>query len=86
MALATAVSMGGLAIAALLCLARLVAADTVADRIVALDSALIVISGGIAIHGVRTGTDAYSRLLFVTVLMGFIGTVAVARFVERRGS
>ncbi len=82
----TTVTLAVLGTAAALCAVRALLGKTLADRIVALDSALIMVAAGIAVHTVRIGSNAYLRLLFVTALMGFVGTVAVARFIEGRRS
>jgi multicomponent Na+:H+ antiporter subunit F len=85
MTIVVAICLGLLAIAGFLCIARLVAAETVADRIVALDVLLGVVVTGIATGAVATGDGVLLGLLVVTALLGFVATVTVARFVERRG-
>jgi multicomponent Na+:H+ antiporter subunit F len=80
----TSIALGGLAISVAMCLLRVLVGKTIADRIVALDSILIMISCGIAVYSVRTKNPSFLGLLLVAALMGFIGTVAVARFIERR--
>lgn len=74
-----------LTLAALLCMVRLVAGPTLADRVFALDALLIVgaISIGVWTAGTRRGT--YIEALLVVALVAFIGTTTVARFIERRG-
>jgi multicomponent Na+:H+ antiporter subunit F len=81
----TSVALGGLGISAAICLYRALVGRTIADRIVALDSTLIVISSGISVYSVRTKNPSFLGLLLVAALMGFIGTVAVAILIERRG-
>lgn len=76
----------GLGLAALMCLVRLVRGPTVPDRIVALDALLIVVVSGIAVGSAVDGEGDYLALLLAVSLLGFVGTVTVARFVERRGS
>jgi multicomponent Na+:H+ antiporter subunit F len=83
--LATDVAFAVLALSALLCTARLVRGSSLADRIVALDALLVVIVSGIAVHAARTGEGTYLDVLVVVALLGFVGTVTVARFIERRG-
>ncbi len=86
MSTVTAAAFAMLAVSALLCLARLVRGRSVADRIVALDLLLIVTVSGIAVAAVATGSGAFLDVLVVAALLGFIGTVTVARYVERRGA
>lgn len=69
-----------------LCMVRLVRGASLADRIIALDSLLIVIVMGVAVNAARTGRGTFIDLLLVASLIAFIGTVTVARFIERRGA
>ena len=81
-----ALAFGGLVLAALLCVVRLVRGTSVADRIVALDLLLVVTVSGIAVTAAATGSGAFLDALVVAALLGFIGTITVARFMERRGA
>ena len=76
----------GLSVAALLVLVRLVRGPTVPDRIVALDVLLQIVVAGIAVGAAVTRDGIYVTVLVAVALLGFVGTVTVARFVERRGS
>lgn len=82
----TTIALAGLAVAAALCVARLVRPGSIAERIVALDALLVVLVSGIAVNTARTGSGTYLDLLVVASLLGFVGTVTVARFVEGRGA
>ena len=82
----TAICLAGLALATLLCLVRLVAGPSVPDRIVALDTVLFLVASGVAVGAARTGEGTYLNILLVVSLLGFVGTVTTARFVERRKS
>lgn len=76
-----------LALAGLLAMLRLVRpGGTLADRIVVLDLLLFLIVMAIAVGAFATGTGILLDLLVVVSLLGFIGTVTVARFIERRGA
>lgn len=79
------VCLGGAALAAVLCLAKLLRAESLADRLVALDLLLGVVVTGTAVTAAGTGDGILLNLLVVTGLIGFVGTVTVARFVEGRG-
>lgn len=81
-----AIAFAGIGVAGLLCVLRLVRGPSLADRIVALDALLIVIVSGIAVEAARTGEGTYLDVLVVAALLGFVGTVNVARFIERRGT
>ena len=73
-----------LAVAALLAMARAVRGPTLADRIVALDLVLLLLAGGVAAHGARSGTELFVPALIVVALVAFVSTVVVARFIEWR--
>ena len=75
----------GLGVAAMLTLLRLVLGPTVPDRIVALDTLLQLVVAGIAIGATVTGGGSFLAVLVAVSLLGFVGTVTVARYVERRG-
>ena len=80
--LATAgVLIGG---AFVLALARLVRGPTPADRVVALDLMAALAAGGIGLQTLATGADVFLRVAAVLALVGFLGTVAYARYLERR--
>jgi multicomponent Na+:H+ antiporter subunit F len=76
----------GLSVAAGLCLVRLVAGPTVPDRIVALDALLLIVVSGIAVGAAATRDGSFLAVLVAVALLGFVGTVTVARFDERRGA
>lgn len=74
------------ALTALLVVARVVAAESFADRLVALDMLLGVIISGVAVGAIATGDGLLLNMLVVTALLGFVATVSVARFMEKRGT
>ena len=86
MTVVIAICMGGLSIAAVLCVIRLIAGPSVPDRIVALDALLYVVVSGIAVGAAMSQDGSFLAVLVAVALLGFVGTVTVARFVERRGS
>lgn len=67
-----------------LCLVRLIRPGTLADKILALDTILIIVVVGIALSAAQTGSDVYLNALFVVSLVAFISSVTVARFIETR--
>lgn len=80
-----AIALTVLLFAAALVLVRLLRGPTLADRMVALDSLLAVIASGIAVNAASTGTGEFLDVMIVVALLGFVGSVTVARFIERRG-
>lgn len=65
-------------------LLRLVAGPTLADRVVALDLLGFVILGFIAANVLITGETLFLDVLIVTAIVLFLGTIAFARYLERR--
>ncbi|MFO7592304.1 MAG: monovalent cation/H+ antiporter complex subunit F [Acidimicrobiia bacterium] len=83
----TSVCFGILSLSAALCVARLLRrGSSLADRIVALDSLLIVVVAGLGVLTARVGANPFVGLIVVAALLGFLGTVTVARYIERRGA
>ena len=84
--LATRVALGleGLAIA--LTLVRLVIGPTLPDRILALDLLTMLAIGCIVIFAIRTGFTLYLDLALGLALIGFLATVAFARYLLRHGA
>ncbi|GAB2692867.1 monovalent cation/H+ antiporter complex subunit F [Thalassiella azotivora] len=78
------ISQLGLTLAGLAILLRLLKGPTASDRIVALDTLLLVVVAGVAIEIARLDTPRFGGILVVVSLLAFVGTVAVARFIERR--
>ena len=78
--------LGILTLAAMLTLIRIVRKGiSLADRVVALDVLLLIIVMGIAVGAIAARTQLFIDVLVVVSLLAFVGTVTVARFIERRG-
>lgn len=75
-----------LAVSAGLCTARVAKGPSIADRALALDTLLIVGVVGVAVEAARTRSGTYLDVLLVVALVAFIGTTAVARYIEQRGA
>lgn len=72
-----------IALAALLTLARVTIGPSVLDRVVALDTLVSIVVSALGAHIALTGTASTLPLLISLSLVGFLGSVAVARFVAR---
>lgn len=72
-----------LGLALLLALWRLLFVDGVADRVLALDTMFVNVIGLIVLFGMATGADTYFEAALIIAMLGFISTVAFARFVLR---
>lgn len=87
MGIVTAIALGMLALAAVLGLARVIRpGSTITDRVIGLDVLLAVVVAGFAAYAARERSDLFLDLVVAAALLGFLTTVAVARFMERRGS
>ena len=68
-----------------ICLYRISAGPSVPDRTVAIDIMGVVMVGFCAILSVVTGKDFYINIAIAWALLSFIGTLALAKFLEGRG-
>ncbi|GIL03306.1 MAG: cation:proton antiporter [Alphaproteobacteria bacterium] len=82
---AVLVSLALLTVTFALAVGRVVIGPTLPDRIVALDMLVGAAIGYIAVIGVRTGYSLYLDIAIALGLVGFLATVAFARFVMERG-
>lgn len=64
---------------------RILRGPSVPDRVVALDGLLSVIVIGIVVAAARSDSGISLSTVLVVALVGFVGTTALGRFVERRG-
>ena len=71
-------------VAALLAAAWVVRARSLVDRAVGLDATIAVLVNGLAIAAAYLDDGVFLELVLLTVLLGFLGTVAVSRYVQRR--
>lgn len=83
---ALTISFGLLATAAVLAVVRVLLAESIPDRMLALDLLVVVALMAIAADATRRDSDVFLDVLVVISLVGFLATVSVARFIEKRGS
>jgi multicomponent K+:H+ antiporter subunit F len=75
---------GGLLLAALLlAFWRLLRGPTLPDRILALDTLYVDALALLIVLGIRFDTALYFEAALVIALLGFVGTVALAKFLLR---
>jgi multicomponent Na+:H+ antiporter subunit F len=72
-------------LAMLLAFIRLVRGPSLPDRVVALDLITIQIAAMLAVDTIATGQSVFLDAAIVLALISFLGTVAFARYLERRG-
>lgn len=78
-------SLATLSVAFLLTVIRVVMGPTLPDRILGLDTLVVVAIGYIAVFGVKTGYYLFIDVALALALVGFLATVAFARFVLEHG-
>ena len=76
---------GVIVLAMFLALIRLVRGPSLPDRVVALDLITIQIAAMLAVDTIATGQAVFLDAAIVLALISFLGTVAFARYLERRG-
>ncbi len=77
------IAYAGLLVAAACALYRLLVGPTLADRVIALDVALVSLMVAIAVDAADSGDTTWLNLLVVIAIIGFTATVAITRFMER---
>ncbi|MCF2905531.1 K+/H+ antiporter subunit F [Octadecabacter sp. CECT 8868] len=80
---AMTLAFAAVAISQLLALVRLVIGPNTGDRILALDTMVVNAIGLIVLVGMSQGTRLYFEAALIIAMLGFVSTVAYARFVLR---
>jgi multicomponent Na+:H+ antiporter subunit F len=81
---AVLVALALLSLAFLIIVIRVVVGPTLPDRVIALDMLVTVGIGFIAAFGVKSGFFLYLDVAIALGLVGFLATVAFARYIIRR--
>lgn len=66
-------------------LVRTVIGPSLADRVVAIDGLVVTIVAATILNAIRTDSRWFLDVAVVVAIIGFVGTSAAARFIERRG-
>lgn len=64
---------------------RAVKGPSLADRVIAIDGLITTIVAAVVLTSIRLDARWFLDLALVVAFVGFVGTVAGARFIERRG-
>jgi multicomponent Na+:H+ antiporter subunit F len=83
MTVVIAAALAMLGAAAALVVVRLFKGPSNLDRIVAAEILLVIVIAGVALESSRQRTTTYLPLLMILGLVGFVGGVAVTRFLSR---
>lgn len=72
-----------LALGQVMSMVRLVLGPTSGDRILALDTMVINALGLVIVLGIHQGVQVYFEVALLIAMLGFVSTVAMARFILR---
>ncbi len=72
-----------LAVGQVLSMVRLVMGPSSGDRILALDTMVINALGLVVVLGIHQGVKVYFEVALLIAMLGFVSTVALARFILR---
>ena len=72
-----------LALGQILSMVRLVLGPTQGDRILALDTMVVNALGLVVVLGIHQGLQIYFEVSLLIAMLGFVSTVALARFILR---
>jgi multicomponent K+:H+ antiporter subunit F len=81
--IAIIVAFCALALGQVMSMVRLVIGPTLGDRILALDTMVINAIGLIIVLGIHQGVEIYFEVSLLVAMLGFVSTVALARFLLR---
>ena len=80
----TLIALAILALALLISLVRIIVGPTLADRVLALDLMTVIAMGFVATIAIRTGLMLYLDIAIALALLGFLATIALARYIMSR--
>ena len=83
MNIAMVIAFAATAVAQILSMVRLVIGPGTGDRILALDTMVVNAIGLIVLLGIAQGSRIYFEVSLIIAMLGFVSTVAYARFVLR---
>lgn len=81
MEIATMVALVMLSIALLLSVVRIIIGPSLPDRVLALDLLTVVALGFVGVIAIRTGLTLYLDIAIALGLLGFLATIAFARYI-----
>lgn len=85
LALAATIALGLVIVSMLLLFWRVLVGPSLSDRVIAADLFATMALSLIAIYVIRTGEPAFLDAGLVLTLVSFLGSVAFAKYLERRG-
>ena len=85
-ALASTIALAMLGLALFFTVYRIVVGPTLADRVLALDLLTVLAMGFVGAMAIRTGITLYIDIAIALALLGFLATVAFARYILSRAA
>ena len=79
------IALAAIGLAALISSAWVLRARSTVDRAVGLDATVAVLVNGLAVSAALLDDNVFLELILLTVVLSFLGTVAVSRYIQRRG-
>lgn len=80
------ICLGMLGVSGVLCIVRIVRGPTILDRTVATDVFISTAAGGLGVEAAVSQHSATLPILVALALVGFLGSVSIARFVTSEDS
>lgn len=77
------IAQGLVILAMLLCSLRLILGPTAQDRMLALDTLWVCVMVFVLLLGIRSGNSLYFEFAMLIALVGFVSTMALAKFLMR---
>jgi multicomponent K+:H+ antiporter subunit F len=81
--IALGITFVALALGQVMSMVRLILGPTSGDRILALDTMVINALGLVIVLGIHQGVQIYFEVALLIAMLGFVSTVAMARFILR---
>ena len=75
-------ALGAVALAAALCVVRIIKGPTAFDRLAAFDCLVLDLVGAVILISLHEHSDAYLDVVLVVALLGFVGTLSFAAYLE----
>lgn len=77
------IALGALTLSMLLCMWRLLRGPSLTDRILAFDTLYLNAVGVVVLLGIRLHSALLFEAALIVAMLGFVGTVALARYLTR---
>ena len=84
--LTTLIALVLLGLALLISVVRIIIGPTLGDRVLALDLMTVIAMGFVGAVAIRTGLMLYLDIAIALALLGFLATVALARYILSRAA